>query len=54
MQASFQEPKEKQTSAPVLNITKDTNGFVIKSDTSKMGLRTILMQHDKVVAYASI
>ena len=37
----------------VLTILEGTNGFVIYSDASKMGLRAVLMQHNKVVAYAS-
>ena len=40
-------------STPVLTIPEGTDGFVIYNDASKMGLGMILMQHDKVVVYAS-
>ena len=50
---SFQELKEKLMSTPVLTIPEGTDGFVIYNNASKMGLGTILMQHDKVVVYAS-
>ncbi|KAK6150824.1 hypothetical protein DH2020_015756 [Rehmannia glutinosa] len=50
---SFQELKRKLTSAPVLTIPDPTTDFVIYSDTSKQGLGCVLMQHRKVVAYAS-
>ena len=50
---SFQELKEKLTSALVLIIPEGIDGFVIYSDASKIGFRVVLMQHYKVVAYAS-
>ena len=40
-------------SAPVLIILEGTDGFVIYSDASKIGLGVVLMQYDKMVAYAS-
>ena len=50
---SFQELKEKLVTAPVLTIPLGTEGFVIYSDASHKGLGCVLMQHGKVVAYAS-
>ncbi|XP_022866215.1 uncharacterized protein LOC111386019, partial [Olea europaea var. sylvestris] len=50
---SFQELKDKLISAPVLTIPDDSEGFVIYSDASKLGLGYILMQHGEVIAYAS-
>lgn len=39
--------------APVLTIPEGSEGFVIYSDASKQGLGCVLMQHGKVIAYAS-
>ncbi|KAK6115938.1 hypothetical protein DH2020_008207 [Rehmannia glutinosa] len=50
---SFQELKQRLTSASVLTIPDLTKDFVIYSDASKQSLRCVLMQHGKVVAYAS-
>ncbi|KAL5579962.1 hypothetical protein UlMin_012404 [Ulmus minor] len=50
---SFQELKKRLTTAPVLVIPSGNDGFVIYSDASKMGLGAILMQHGRVIAYAS-
>ncbi|GKV48180.1 hypothetical protein SLEP1_g55007, partial [Rubroshorea leprosula] len=50
---SFQELKNQLVSAPILTIPDDSGGFTIYSDASKKGLGSVLMQHDKVVAYAS-
>ena len=52
-EGSFQELKKRLTSAPVLAIPAGTEGFVIYSDASKNGLLCMLMQHGKVIAYAS-
>lgn len=49
---SFQDLKEKLTSAPLLTLPSENEGFVIYSDTSKTGLGCVLMQEGKVVAYA--
>ena len=40
-------------SAPVLIVPSGDEGFTIYSDASKMGLGCVLMQNNKVVAYAS-
>ncbi|XP_038976913.1 uncharacterized protein LOC120107632 [Phoenix dactylifera] len=50
---SFQELKRWLVSAPVLTLPSNTGGFTIYSDASKKGLSCVLMQNDKVVAYAS-
>ncbi|KAL5570097.1 hypothetical protein UlMin_026672 [Ulmus minor] len=50
---SFQELKKRLTTAPVLAIPSGNNGFVIYSDASKMGLEAVLMQHGRVITYAS-
>lgn len=50
---SFQELKERLISAPILMLPDDTGEFNVYSFASMQGLGCILMQHDKVVAYAS-
>ena len=50
---SFLEVKTKLTSAPVLIVPSGTEGFAIFSDASKLRLGCVLMQHEKVIAYAS-
>jgi hypothetical protein len=50
---SFQELKQKLTSAPVLTLPNSNESFVVYCDASKMGLGGVLMQSGKVVAYAS-
>ncbi|KAL4030361.1 hypothetical protein IC575_008597 [Cucumis melo] len=50
---SFQELKQKLVTAPVLTVPDGSGNFVIYSDASKKGLGCVLMQQDKVVAYAS-
>ncbi|XP_073121397.1 uncharacterized protein [Henckelia pumila] len=50
---SFIELKERLISAPVLAIPEGTGRFVVYSHTSKSGLGAVLMQDDKVIAYAS-
>ena len=52
-QSSFDELKQKLTSAPVLTIPTGKGGFTVYSDASYQGLGCVLMQHNKVVAYAS-
>jgi hypothetical protein len=44
---------ERLTSAPVLALPSGTEGFVIYTDASKRGLGCVLMQHGRVIAYAS-
>uniref|UniRef100_A0A2N9GV60 RNA-directed DNA polymerase n=1 Tax=Fagus sylvatica TaxID=28930 RepID=A0A2N9GV60_FAGSY len=50
---SFQELKQQLVTAPVLTIPSSSGGFVIYSDASHKGLGCVLMQHGRVVAYAS-
>uniref|UniRef100_A0A2N9GWU7 RNA-directed DNA polymerase n=1 Tax=Fagus sylvatica TaxID=28930 RepID=A0A2N9GWU7_FAGSY len=50
---SFQELKQRLVTAPVLTIPSSSGGFVIYSDASHKGLGCVLMQHGRVVAYAS-
>nr|GEY79755.1 putative reverse transcriptase domain-containing protein [Tanacetum cinerariifolium] len=50
---SFEELKKRLVSAPILTLPFDSGGFQIYSDASKKGLGYVLMQHGKVIAYAS-
>nr|GFC13015.1 hypothetical protein [Tanacetum cinerariifolium] len=50
---SFEELKQRLVSAPVLTLPSGSGGFQIYSDASKKGLGCVLMQHGKVLAYAS-
>ncbi|KAK8930623.1 hypothetical protein KSP39_PZI016616 [Platanthera zijinensis] len=52
-QLAFDILKEKLTSAPILTMPSGTDGFQIYSDASYKGLGCVLMQHGKVIAYAS-
>ena len=49
----FQILKDRLTSAPVLTLPKVTKGFVTYCDASRVGLGCVLMQHGKVIPYAS-
>nr|GFB58994.1 putative reverse transcriptase domain-containing protein [Tanacetum cinerariifolium] len=50
---NFKELKQHLVSAPVLTLPSGSGGFHIYSDASKKGLGCALMQHGKVIAYAS-
>ncbi|XP_073030695.1 uncharacterized protein [Primulina eburnea] len=52
-EASFVELKKRLTSAPVLTIPSGVGGFTMHTDASHQGLGCALMQHGRVVAYAS-
>ncbi|GJU00085.1 putative nucleotidyltransferase, ribonuclease H [Tanacetum coccineum] len=52
-QESFEELKRRLVSAPILTLPSGSGGFQIYSDASKKGLGCVLMQHGKVIAYAS-
>ncbi|KAJ8769746.1 hypothetical protein K2173_005952 [Erythroxylum novogranatense] len=52
-QRSFEELKHRLTTAPVLAIPSGTGGFEVYSDASHQGLGCVLMQHGRVIAYAS-
>ncbi|WMV29615.1 hypothetical protein MTR67_023000 [Solanum verrucosum] len=50
---SFQELKDKLTSAPLWTILERTNGFVVYCDFSRIGLGCVVMPNGKVIACAS-
>nr|GEZ33465.1 putative reverse transcriptase domain-containing protein [Tanacetum cinerariifolium] len=50
---SFEELKKRLVFALILTLPSGSGGFQIYSDASKKGLRCVLMQHGKVMAYAS-
>ncbi|XP_057248326.1 uncharacterized protein LOC130590277 [Beta vulgaris subsp. vulgaris] len=50
---AFRELKERLTSAPVLALPSGTEGFEVYSDASQEGLGCVLMQNQRVIAYAS-
>ena len=50
---SFQILKDTFTSTLMLTLPEGTNGFVLYCGASKLGLGCLLIQHGKVVAYAS-
>nr|GFB49635.1 putative reverse transcriptase domain-containing protein [Tanacetum cinerariifolium] len=50
---NFEELKRRLVSSPVLTLPSGTGGYQIYSDASKKGLGCVLMQHGKVIAYAS-
>ena len=52
-QQSFEELKGRLTSAPVLALPNGRYGFVVYSDASRQGHGYVLMQNDRVIAYAS-
>ena len=52
-QQSFEELKDRLTSAPVLALPNGRDGFVVYSNASRQGLGCVLMQNDRVIAYAS-
>ncbi|OMO87331.1 Integrase, catalytic core [Corchorus capsularis] len=50
---SFQELKQHLVSAPILTLPTSGKGYVVYSDASQQGLGCVLMQDNKVIAYAS-
>lgn len=50
---AFQLLKQKLCSAPVLSLPEGTENFVVFCDASRQGLGCVLMQKEKVIAYAS-
>ncbi|KAJ0537730.1 putative nucleotidyltransferase, Ribonuclease H [Helianthus annuus] len=50
---SFEALKQKLVSTPILTLPSGIGGFDIYSDASKKGLGCVLMQHGKIIAYAS-
>ncbi|GJX53500.1 putative reverse transcriptase domain-containing protein [Tanacetum coccineum] len=49
----FQFLKQKLCSAPILSLPEGSKDFIIYSDASIKGLGVVLMQREKVIAYAS-
>ena len=45
--------KGRLTSAPVLALPNGRDGFVVYNDSSQQVLGCVLMQNDRVIAYAS-
>ncbi|GJS34427.1 putative reverse transcriptase domain-containing protein [Tanacetum coccineum] len=52
-EAAFQTLKQKLCSAPILALPEGSEDFVAYCDASIKGLGVVLMQRDKVIAYAS-
>ena len=52
-QQSFDDLKRRLTSAPVLTLPLGQDGFAVYCDASRQGLGCVLMQNDKLIAYAS-
>ncbi|KAJ9535195.1 hypothetical protein OSB04_un001722 [Centaurea solstitialis] len=50
---AFQTLKQKLCNAPILALPEGTNNFVVYCDASHQGLGCVLMQNEKVIAYAS-
>ena len=51
-QNSFDELKQRLTTAPVLTLPSGSEGFTVYCHASKKGLGCVLMQRDRVIAYA--
>src|SRR5262249_27011437 len=52
-ESSFQRLKEYLTSAPILVLPSRTDGYTVYCDASRVGLRCVLMQYGRVIAYGS-
>ncbi|KAI3728937.1 hypothetical protein L6452_17582 [Arctium lappa] len=50
---AFRTLQKKLCEAPILSLPEGSKGFVVYSNTSKIGLGCVLMQRGKVIAYAS-
>ena len=50
---TFRTLQKKLCEAPILSLPEGSEDFVVYSDASKMGLRRVLMQRGKVIAYVS-
>nr|GEV00837.1 hypothetical protein [Tanacetum cinerariifolium] len=53
VEVAFQLLKQKLCSAPILALPEGSENFVVYCDASHKGLGTVLMQKEKVIAYAS-
>ncbi|GKG13580.1 putative reverse transcriptase domain-containing protein [Tanacetum coccineum] len=52
-EAAFQLLKQKLYSAPILALPEGSKNFMVYCDASHKGLGAVLMQREKVMAYAS-
>ncbi|GKA53172.1 putative reverse transcriptase domain-containing protein, partial [Tanacetum coccineum] len=52
-EAAFQSLKNKLCSAPILALPQGAENFIVYCDASHKGLGAVLMQNEKVIAYAS-
>ncbi|GKC89628.1 putative reverse transcriptase domain-containing protein, partial [Tanacetum coccineum] len=52
-EAAFQLIKQKLCSAPILALPEGSEDFIVYCDASIKGLGVVLMQREKVIAYAS-
>nr|GEU78582.1 transposon Ty3-G Gag-Pol polyprotein [Tanacetum cinerariifolium] len=52
-EAAFQLLKQKLCSAPILTLPEGSENFVVYCDASHKGLGVVLMQREKLIAYAS-
>ncbi|GJX38135.1 putative reverse transcriptase domain-containing protein [Tanacetum coccineum] len=52
-ETAFQLIKQKLCSAPILALPEGSEDFIVYCDASKKGLGAVLMQREKVIAYAS-
>ncbi|GKB98532.1 putative reverse transcriptase domain-containing protein, partial [Tanacetum coccineum] len=52
-ETAFQLIKQKLCSAPILALPKGSENFIVYYDASHKGLGAVLMQNEKVIAYAS-
>ena len=52
-QRSFEELRQRLTTAPVLALPSGKDSYVVYSDASRQGLGCVLMQNGRVIAYAS-
>ncbi|GKC14532.1 putative reverse transcriptase domain-containing protein [Tanacetum coccineum] len=52
-EAAFQLLKQKLCSAPILALPEGSENFVVYCDASRKGLGVVLIQREKVIAYAS-
>ncbi|GAV62964.1 hypothetical protein CFOL_v3_06486 [Cephalotus follicularis] len=52
-EASFQELKSRLISAPLLALPEGNEGFTVYTDAFGKGLGCVLMQHGRVITYAS-
>ncbi|KAD7477365.1 hypothetical protein E3N88_00501 [Mikania micrantha] len=51
---AFQLLKQKLCKSPILRLPEGSDDFIVYCDASNLGLGCVLMQRDKVIAYASI